>query len=200
MSYEYDVFVSYRREEPVKTWVRKYFAPELRDWLNATCGPTNIFFDEESLDIGVSFTPSLEHALRRSKVMIPVWAPGYFYSSWCVAELKTMFERERSIGFRTAANPRVLVAPIRFGDGDSFPISLVGDIKWEDFHPFAFTAPGWVETRTYMDFQSAIKQLATGIAAMLPHAPVWSKNLTVVHPGAVEDDVLTPPTNARSRL
>lgn len=30
MGYEYDVFVSYRRQEPIKTWVNQYFVPKLK--------------------------------------------------------------------------------------------------------------------------------------------------------------------------
>jgi hypothetical protein len=32
--YEYQVFLSYRREPPISSWVRDYFFDELTQWLN----------------------------------------------------------------------------------------------------------------------------------------------------------------------
>lgn len=200
MSYEYDVFVSYRRQEPIKTWVNQYFVPELKNWLVANLGYEKVFLDEKDIESGESFEPSLEYALRRSRVMVPVWAPGYFYSSWCIAELQTMFARERANGYRTANDPRVLIAPIRFSDGNSFPRALVGEINHVDFYPYAFTAPGWNQTARYVTFQEAVRDLASRLVAMFNDAPKWDERLAIVSPKDVLGDVLELPSNVRTRL
>lgn len=200
MSYEYDVFVSYRRQEPVKTWVSNYFVPELKNWLAAEVGFANVFFDDDDIESGESFESALEYALRRSKVMVPVWAPGYFYSSWCIAELQTMFARERANGYRTAHDPRVLIVPIRFSDGNSFPRAIVGQINHVDFYPYAFTAPGFSKTDLYVSFQEAVKELAKRLVAAFNDAPDWDEKLAVVSPKDVEGDVLVLPANVRTRL
>jgi hypothetical protein len=200
MSYEYDVFVSYRRQEPIKTWVSQYFVPELKKWLAAELGYERVFLDEENIGSGESFGPSLEYALRRSTLMVPVWAPGYFYSSWCIAELQTMIARERANGYRTQGDPRVLIAPIRFSDGNRFPRNIVGEIKHLDFYPYTYTAPGWNQTRLYVEFQDAVKELANRLAGMLNDAPEWNERLAIVSPGDVSSDVLELPPNVRTRL
>ncbi len=174
MQYQYDVFVSYRREDPVKTWVSQFFVPELRQWLQALRGSNRVFFDEDGIDAGMSFAPKLAQALTHSQIMICVWTPGYFQSAWCWAELETMRRREQQTSMRTAAKPQGLFLPVRFFDGENFPKEFNRELKQVDFEPYALTAPGWRSSQQYANFQLAIQSLCKELDKMMKTAPKFA--------------------------
>jgi hypothetical protein len=113
MSYQYDVFISYRQEPNVWTrWARETFTPNLRACLQPELGfPPTIFIDEET-PIGVNFPRHLAASLARSKVLVALLSKDYFCTDWCVHELDLMMER---------AAGNTLIIPVIVQDGKAIP-------------------------------------------------------------------------------
>jgi hypothetical protein len=120
MSYEFDVFISYPRRDPVGPWVQDRLHPLLTRWLGASMiQPPRIFIDG-AMEDGTNWPSNLSESLHRSKYMVAVLAPPYFGSAWCLSEWDTMRRRATSLGLGTGLQVG-LIQPIRFIDGNSFP-------------------------------------------------------------------------------
>src|SRR5688572_8465137 len=97
--YAYDVFLSYHCKEPVLGWVREQFQPTLEEWLTQELArDAKIFLDATDIGTGDTWPVRLQHALQRSRVLVPVFSPTYFRRPWCVAELYSMRAREDLLG------------------------------------------------------------------------------------------------------
>ncbi len=120
-AYEYDVFISYRREQPVRDWMQYHFYPLLKERL-PDCLPDKprIFIDWE-IETGSHWPAALRKALKNSRCLVAVWSAEYFRSAWCLAEWRSMQERERLSGMRSEENPYGLVYAVKFGDGEYYP-------------------------------------------------------------------------------
>lgn len=129
MAYEYDIFLSYPRIDPIGSWVEYVFAPELRKWLRAELGERTVFQDTADIEPGQRWPQRLADALGRSRLMIAIWCPPYFTSKWCMAELETMRARERHLGIEpTSRDALVVPNPVlgwrllrRPGEGTQLP-------------------------------------------------------------------------------
>jgi hypothetical protein len=129
--YEHHIFLSHRRSNPdTVRWTRECFLRPLRSQLGQAIPGLSIFFDEQ-IDQGASWPDALASAHARSRILVPVLSPDYFASDWCRLELALMCERERRLGYRTAADPRSLIFPVVINDGDRFP----PDIRAIQNHP-----------------------------------------------------------------
>jgi len=119
--YEYDIFISYRRRQPVMDWMRYHFYPMLNERL-PDCLPytPNVFIDW-NIETGAEWSAELSRALKRSRCLVAIWSAEYFRSAWCLAEWQTMRERERILGLRSESNPAGLIYAVRFSDGKYFP-------------------------------------------------------------------------------
>src|SRR4051794_29282158 len=100
MPYEYDVFVSYRRQGEFGKWVEKVFFPEFRQLLPEMLNEPNtrIFFDEKEVRTGDDFRHRIRTALACSRCLVPIWIPSYFWKDpgWCLLELDAFRRREVS--------------------------------------------------------------------------------------------------------
>jgi TIR domain len=172
MAYQYDVFVSYRRQNPVRGWVQEQFHPLLTQWLAESMPEEPSIFIDEGIETGETWPDTLRHALKTSRLLVPVLSPPYFRSRWCRAELDTMLAREQELGMRTPHNRDGLILPIRFHDGEHFPAHM-RQMQPEDFTPWAFGAPYFADSAHNIGFVEAVKQLAVRLAARLPHVPAW---------------------------
>src|SRR5512134_1300064 len=78
--YVYDVFISYRRKQPVMDWMRLHFFP-LLEVILPECMPRapRIFIDWET-ETGAEWPARLAQALATSRCLLPVWSPQYFRS------------------------------------------------------------------------------------------------------------------------
>jgi hypothetical protein len=99
--YTYDLFVSYRREQPGKTplsmpWLRKV-VDRLEHYLGMELGDREprIFFDTNCVELGDHWPQRLHAAILGSKCILPIWTPPYFRSRWCLAEWKSFAAREQ---------------------------------------------------------------------------------------------------------
>jgi hypothetical protein len=158
-------------------WVRNHFFPLLEQRL-PDCLPieheTKIFIDVKTVETGSAWPSVLRSGLENSRCLVAVLSPEYFRSPWCLAEWKSMVERHRVLGLATDDNPRSLIYPVRFADGEHFPpearILQPRDLrKWNS--PF----PMFSETREFLDLDQQIQQMCGELAAMIAKAPAWQK-------------------------
>ncbi|CAN1781630.1 Disease resistance protein L6 [Linum perenne] len=80
---EYEVFLSFRGSD-----VRANFADVLYTFLDRF--KIRTFLDSEELPKGETIAPSLEKAIKESKVYIPILSQDYASSKWCLKELAQM--------------------------------------------------------------------------------------------------------------
>ncbi len=123
MTYKYDVFVSYARD-PWHRWVKTAFVPlleaVLKDELASECNGGSVFFDESDIRTGSDWPRELAKALSRSRIILALWSPSYFQSSWCCVELGMMEHRYDQHG-----NDDVrLIVGAAVHDGDRFPARI----------------------------------------------------------------------------
>jgi len=182
MSYEYDIFISYRRKEPVLSWVRDHFAPQLEQWLSESLPhEPKLFRDEDTIETGSTWPLALQEGLRRTRLLVAVFSPSYFRSAWCLAEFESMLLRERQVGLRTTERPDGLIYAVCFNDGEHFP-GKAQAIRHKDLRPWNQTAPAFPLTAAYVEFISQMQKVAEEIGALLPRAPEWQADWPIVTP------------------
>jgi hypothetical protein len=155
---------------------------------------TKIFVDWDGIETGAAWPLTLQHALKRSRCLLPVWSPEYFRSKWCQAEWKTMLERERLLGLRTLALSEGLIYPVTYFDGENFPPEAQNcqqkDLcKWNSPHPVFNSTAGYVE------FDQQVQTLVQELAQMILRAPAWQD-----WPVVVPEDLVEPRTVSLPRL
>jgi hypothetical protein len=74
--FEYDVFVSYRQQEPDKTWVRKTLLPHLKGEGLRVC------VDYQSFRLGAPLVLEMARAVEHSRYTLAVLSPVYLASSF----------------------------------------------------------------------------------------------------------------------
>jgi hypothetical protein len=174
MDYEWDVFLSYLHERPSGTWVNDHLLPYLRPALgNALNQKAKVFYDRSGVHPGQKWPACLKHALSRSRCLVGIWSPLYFQSDWCLSECAVMLHREAQLGYGTTQRPDGLVVGIKVDDGDFFP-TYATESQYADFEPFFFDGPAFLQSPLHMDFQKAVRALATEVARIVRVAPPWS--------------------------
>lgn len=78
MAYQYDIFISYRRSEPPKSWLYNYFLVELEKQLRLHIPEPNIFIDKEEIKIGDAFNRKIINAIQSSKFFVPILSANYW--------------------------------------------------------------------------------------------------------------------------
>jgi hypothetical protein len=182
MTYEHDVFISYRRIGNVTEWARNHLVPRLRRCLEDELGhEPRIFFDTEQ-EAGTHWEKNLKRALQRSRLLIAIWSPPYFCSRWCLAEWKTITAREQVLGLGSAQNLSGLVYPIRYSDGARFPAEARNVQHEMIFKDWRYPDPQFAESELYLGFHSAVVKLAERITERLDDSPPWDPDWPVVLP------------------
>ena len=176
MAYEYDIFVSYRRDAEALQWIRRFLRPliEHRVGLEMNHAPT-LFIHEagNQIQAGTAWPVELGETIAKSRIMIALWTKNYLASDWSRQELSLMLERETTTKARTAANKYGLIVPIIAHDGETIPARLASaqQLKVKD----------WFNTRMPNDGPQAaalaeeIGLHAPGIAEAIGRAPAWQK-------------------------
>ena len=72
----YDVFVSYRQQEPDKTWVRKTLVPRLK------AEGLKVFIDYIDFRLGAPIVTEMERAVIQSRYTVGVLSPNYLKSNF----------------------------------------------------------------------------------------------------------------------
>lgn len=194
--YEYDFFLSYPVNSDAGTWVRNHFLPVLRAELqNEAPNPTLFCWLEN--ETGVLWEPKLKQAHARSKIMVAVLTPPYFYKSqWCPIEWHTMFKRQELAQLATRSDGTdSLIYPVLFSDGPSLP-NYAHQVTCKDFRAWAFPEPQFKDTNKYLEFREAVRELAQELVhRRLPLAPPWSADWP-----AIEVPPLRAPRAAKPEL
>lgn len=173
MAYDYDIFISYRRTGNAHKWVEKHFVPTLSDCLAFELDdPPRLFFDL-NLEAATTWPQDLGVKLARSKMLISLWSKNYLQSDWCTMELAHMLAREQQEGFRTAKNPRGLIAIFIIHDGDRLPGTL-GAIQSVDIRDF-FNTRMREDSETAADLEDALRSHASTLAQIIKLAPRYRR-------------------------
>lgn len=184
--YEYDIFISYRRAPNVQAWVQNHFYPVLRDCLTDEISDEPKIFLDAQQEVGVRWPDNLARALHRSRLLVAVWSPPYFRSSWCLAEWHTMLQRERLLGIGGPADPMGLVYPVRYSDGDRFPEEARSVEQQVSFTDWRYPYRQFSESLAYLEFHTAVVKMAEYLAGRLDNVPQWQADWPVVRPGSPE--------------
>lgn len=185
--YEYHVFISYRRSGDVGEWVHNHFHPMLLRRLESLLDEEPKVFLDTAMENGSHWPQRLSDALHRSCCLAAVWTPSYFRSDWCLAEWRTIAERERLVGLPTPAGRPGLVYPVVFSDGEHFPDDAKAIQARQNMHEFAYPYEQFRKTEKYLEFHDRMNEVATDLLHRLRGVPQWDSAWPVLPP------LLTPP-------
>jgi hypothetical protein len=121
LNYEWDVFLSYRREYEWPQWVKEHFKPLFEQWLALELrGPPGprVYFDADAIEAGRDWPDDLAAAHASSAVLVPLLTAEYPNSAWCNAEFSLMLQREEQCGYATPRRRDVLIVPALIHDGE----------------------------------------------------------------------------------
>jgi hypothetical protein len=173
MSYEHDVFISYRRNPETLAWIKEHFVPLLSLRLEFELQRKPAIYLDEQVEAGSSWPPALGTALGGSRVLIALWTGNYLASVWCTEELSQMLSREEDAKLRTANKPHGLIFPAFIHDGDSFPPDL------KHMQPFeiqsCFNPRMARNSQRAEELDTALAAHAPAIASSIQSAPPWRK-------------------------
>ena len=184
--YDYDLFVSYRREGPGKKrlstpWLRQV-VPRIEHYLSMELPDREprIFFDVESLEVGDRWPQSIRDALLRSKCLMPIWTPPYFRSQWCMAEWKSFLAREETVKNEAGHKCR-LILPIAAQDGIHYPPEAQ-DTQQFDLRDYYATTKAFWRTPRADQLDQEIGRLAHKIAKAIQEAPEYREGWPITTP------------------
>jgi hypothetical protein len=179
MGYAHHVFLSYQHAETIAYWVRRYFRPHLREWIDQALAPygqqVRIFLDEDGIEAGDKWRGKIASALRGSCVIVPVLCPTYFNSPHCWAELMTFREREKAL----AAGGAELILPIVACHGDNFPRDVL-DAQYADFTAFVTKSTAFEAAADFRAFETRTQQFARAVVGKLQRVPAHDATWPVV--------------------
>jgi TIR domain len=174
MSYDYDVFVSYRRAGNARKWVKNHFVPTLEDCLAyELISPPRVFADSQ-LESGTTWPPDLGQKLGASRMLISLWSKEYLNSKWCSMELAHMLAREKELGFRTAEKPGGLIAiAVIHGDEElPKPLGAIQTFQIRDY----FNTRMRVDSELAEQLEKALRAEAPTLAKIISLAPEFQVN------------------------
>jgi len=177
--YEYDVYISYRRDVLTMRWIEEHFFPMFLSFLDMESpNGASVFFDKRSVMTGSIWPLELERSLQRSRCLLPLFTPVYFRSELCLRELFTFYEREKCTSTQ-------LIVPLVLFNGQVFP-DYVKSLKQFDMQPFFITGSAFSKTSKYIDFESAIRDLAKYVVNIVEKSPPfnadWENNAVKIPP------------------
>jgi hypothetical protein len=171
MSYRYDAFISYRKTSIGKYWVSEYFEPCLRHELGELLGrEARIFFDVNDITIGDEWARTLNDALARSAVLVPVLSGTYFGSEWCVREFVTIHNRQALCNANRVSDPLVMIVPILVRDGDHLPETVKG-LQYMKLHDYYTSCESFRASPDYRKFEAHVSSLANHLHRAIQRVP-----------------------------
>ena len=175
MAYQYDVFISYRRDPLAEEWVHDTFKKLFKTHLREAVGgrTVEIFIDKEGIAEGDAWPERLKNALAHSRCMVSVLMPSYFHSPWCVREFAVMEHRSRQHGMWTNKDPGGLIVPICVNDGLFFP-ETAQKLHSLLCHDYFRVGGGFKSLAPYQDFQKEIIGWVGKVAKAIERAPEWN--------------------------
>jgi TIR domain len=189
--YEYDVFISYRRNSIVQQWVHEseFFHELLVSYLAMELErPIVVFRDTLCLKHGDNYPREIERALRCSRCLLPIGTGDYFASTWCSTEFETFKSRAALAGGAD------LIVPVQWHDWEP-PPPPVGTILFADFREVAWLGAKQDATLK-VPFQRIMRTFCQILASKIRDAPAFDPSWTVVMPTL---DEVRPPKIGRPR-
>lgn len=177
MAYQYDIFISYRRDELTRKWIETHFVPLLRHHINLELGRNPEIYIDTQLESGTTWPISLGSALGASRLIIPLWTKTFLNSKWCSCEIGHMLEREKKNGFRTIDKPNGLVFPTIIHDGETMPISLatIQKIEIQECYNVRMS----VDSPKAEILDDRLRPLGKAIAEAINNAPAWQQDWSI---------------------
>jgi len=183
MSYQYEIFLSYRRSPTVGLWVKNHLHPKLQARIDEISPiPIRISLDTD-MQSGSAWPDELKLRLRSSAILLTVWSADYFRSDWCMAEWRSFRQREAVLGFSTPQNPKGLVYPVRYADGDHFHNDAKTTLCKFDFSELNYPEEEFRHTQKYLEFDDRVQKLAGDLLPLILAAPDWQQDFPIVEPG-----------------
>lgn len=167
MSYQHDVFISYRRQELWTPWTRDHFKKLLEAFLQQELGKKPDIFVDERIHVGADWVDALGEHLATSKVLLVIFSGDYFTSDWCLHELDLMLAR--SIAASKDNQHARLIIPVIVHDGELIP-SEAKRIQSTDMAKFRIACINEA-TPDYHEFSKAMAKLAPQVAEVIHSAP-----------------------------
>ncbi|MCG8914311.1 TIR domain-containing protein [Actinokineospora sp. PR83] len=195
--YQYDVFISYRRHgNDVPAWVRTHFYPRLREMLNENFErDVDIFFDG-NIATGADRVLQSQAALKRTRILLPVCSPRYFWDEWCLREWHSMWHRERRLHGALPGNPPSLIYPVIFCDSQNFP-DYAKARRMRDFNDWNQSLPQFQDTVDYLRFNNEVGETAQELVELIRQAPEWSDDWPDDGPDPEPPPVPGPPPTSK---
>jgi hypothetical protein len=180
VSYQHDIFVSYKRHPETLEWIKEHFLPLLDLQVGLELGVDPEIYVHEITDqipAGTAWPAELGEEIGNSKILIALWSGTYVNSVWCMRELCSMMARELETSTKDSLKKYRLVIPVVVHDGDKIPQGLALTQRLD--------LRACYNTRMRRDSAKAeelsdkIQKHAPGIAGAIAHAPEWKEKWTL---------------------
>lgn len=188
--YQFDVFISYSRLGSAPKWLVNHFVTKFQECLQDQGASSSRVFLDRTMRKAVHWPSELQKALHRSKIMIAVLTPPYFDSAWCMAELRSMYEREKLLGFADVDTPQGLICPILYSDSKNFRPEKGLYRSWWDFKSLSTPELVFQESRDWPLFHQKVTEFAEEVVDLLDEVPPWRPDWPLIDP---PDPPLAPP-------
>jgi hypothetical protein len=165
MSYQHDVFISYRGQKLWTPWVRDHFKKLLIAYLQQELGSEPDIFVDERIHVGQDWVKALGEHLATSKVLVVIFSGDYFGSDWCLHELDLMIARSHLI-------ESTLIVPVVVHDGNLIPPEAKR-IQCTDMSKYRIAYINET-THDYQEFSKSMGKLAPDVARAINSAPVFN--------------------------
>ena len=175
MSYEFDVFLSYRRHGEWPEWVENTFLPIFKHWLPEELGYNGEVFVDTTIETGDDWPLKLAEALSQSRVLVPLLSRQYFNSNWCTTELSLMMAREEKCGFSCINHPEGLIVPAHIHDGDDFPqeIKRIQAAQLQKYVNIRMATRSETEEKLSESIRIWVTDIAKAIKRAPEYDPLW---------------------------
>ena len=183
MTYQWDVFLSYRRSNDWPRFVEKHFLPKLQHWLDAALGyASKIFVDVHEVETGDAWPYKLADGLAHSKTMICLWSREYFSSKWCAGELSQMLARRKSLLGPSGPPPLILAVIIHDSENLDHSLADIQRFALQDYcNPWIAEGSPTAE-RLSMEIERLARDVADALAKVPEYDNAW--------PGLVTDEFM----------
>jgi hypothetical protein len=190
MDYEWDLFVSFRREDSWTPWTHDYFKRELIAYLQPELQRRPSIYVDDRSPGDVSSATALGTKLARSRALLAVFSGDYWTSQWCLHELDLMLDR-------AAGGLEHVIAVIVHDSKDLEP--PIGLIESTSLEGFRFTHMD-MSGNLYQQFSAAIRNLAPRLCDTIDNSPVidgaWVascvERFTTVYAAELRGNVIAP--------
>ena len=103
-----------------------------------------------------------------------------------MAEWESMLAREKKFGFKTPENPKGLIYPVKFFDGNLFP-EKAKRTQYIDLEEWNNPYPQFKNTNRYDRFIKKMQEVAQEMASLISSAPRWQKDFPIVVPQELQE-------------